>query len=62
MLAPGPVPLREWAERDHKVVVTPEGKFAYEGLLFRSLSAVARQITGTQWNGPAFFGPCAGMP
>ena len=56
VLAPGTVLLREWAERDHKVVVTAEGKFEYEGLRFKSLSAVARHITGTPWSGPLFFG------
>ena len=56
VLAPGTVLLREWAERDHKVVVTAEGKFEYEGLTFKSLSAVARHITGTPWSGPVFFG------
>lgn len=55
-LAPGTVLLREWGERDHKVVVTPEGTFEYEGRHFKSLSAVARHITGTQWSGPLFFG------
>jgi hypothetical protein len=38
------------------VRVTAEGKFEYEGLLFKSLSAVARHITGTPWSGPLFFG------
>ncbi len=56
VLAPGTVLLREWGERDHKVVVTAEGKFEYEGLLFKSLSAVARHITGTPWSRPIFFG------
>jgi hypothetical protein len=44
VLASGTVLLREWAERDHKVVVTAEGKFAYDGPPFRSLSAVTRCI------------------
>ena len=30
--------------------------FEYEGRRYKSLSAVARHITGTQWSGPAFFG------
>jgi hypothetical protein len=54
--APGTVLLREWCEREHRVTVTTEGLFEYEGRSFRSLSAVARHITGTQWNGPLFFG------
>ena len=54
--APGTVLLREWGEREHKVVVTAEGLFEYEGSTFKSLTAVARHITGTHWSGPLFFG------
>ncbi|QKE40325.1 MAG: DUF2924 domain-containing protein [Ferrovum myxofaciens] len=54
--APGTLLLREWGEREHKVLVTAEGLFEYEGRPFRSLTAVARQITGTHWSGPLFFG------
>ena len=32
------------------------GGFEYEGQRYRSLSAVARQVTGTRWNGLVFFG------
>ena len=39
----------------HEVTVVQDG-FAYEGEVFRSLSAVARRITGAHWNGPLFFG------
>lgn len=55
-LAPGTVLVREWRERDHKVTVTAEGTFEYEGRFFKSLSAVARHIAGTPWSGPLFFG------
>ncbi len=54
--APGTVLVREWGERDHKVTVTAEGRFEYEGQTYKSLSAVARRITGTPWSGPLFFG------
>ena len=54
-LAPGTVLLREWGDRDHRVVVTAAGHFEYEGQQFKSLSAVARFITGTPWSGPVFF-------
>ena len=54
--APGTVLLREWGEREHKVAVTAEGLFEYEGKTFKSLTAVARAITGTHWSGPLFFG------
>ncbi len=48
--------LREWGEREHKVRVTAQGLFEYEGSTFKSLTAVARRITGTHWSGPLFFG------
>ena len=54
--APGTVLVREWGQRDHQVTVTAEGLFEYEGKTYKSLSAVARHITGTQWNGPLLFG------
>lgn len=55
-LAPGTVLVREWGNRDHQVTVTAAGTFDYEGRHFKSLSAVARHISGTQWSGPLFFG------
>ncbi|MGL5632012.1 MAG: DUF2924 domain-containing protein, partial [Azovibrio sp.] len=54
--APGTVLMRQWGEQEHRVTVTTEGLFEYEGLTFRSLTAVARHITGTHWNGRLFFG------
>lgn len=54
--APGTVLLREWGDREHKVMVTANGLFEYEGSTFKSLTAVARHITGTHWSGPLFFG------
>ena len=48
--------------RDYKgrsiVVKVREGGFEYEGKLYKSLSAIAREVTGTKWNGFLFFG-CA---
>jgi hypothetical protein len=41
--------------RSHVVTVVAGG-FEYEDRIYRSLSAIAREITGTQWNGPRFFG------
>ena len=55
-LLPGTVLIREWAETSHRVTVTPEGRFELNGRVFKSLSAAARFITGTQWSGPSFFG------
>jgi len=54
--APGTVLLREWGDREHKVTVSATGQFEYEGRLFKSLTAVARHITGAHWSGPLFFG------
>jgi hypothetical protein len=54
--APGTVLLREWGEREHRVTVNAEGHFEYEGHTFKSLTAVARHITGQHWSGPLFFG------
>ena len=47
--------LREWQGVEHVVTVTADG-FEWQGRPYRSLSAVARQITGTRWNGWTFFG------
>jgi hypothetical protein len=54
--APGTVLSRQWGERTHQVTVTSDGRFEYEGQSFKSLTAVARQITGQHWSGPLFFG------
>ena len=56
VLMPGTTLFREWDERGYRVVATPEGLYELNGQLFKSLSAAARHITGTQWNGPKFFG------
>jgi hypothetical protein len=47
--------VREWNDERHEVTVVPGG-FEYGGRRYRSLTAVATAITGTHWNGPAFFG------
>lgn len=46
---------REWKGVLHEVEVVESG-YQYEGRSYRSLSAVARAITGARWNGPRFFG------
>jgi len=46
---------REWRGETHVVAVTADA-FLYRGKRHRSLSEIARLITGTRWNGPAFFG------
>ena len=55
-LPPGSVLLREFGGTEHRVVVADDGTYAWCGERFRSLSAVARRITGVSWSGPAFFG------
>lgn len=52
---PGSVLTREWKGNEVVVKVLESG-FEYEGRVFRSLSAVAREVTGTSWNGWLFFG------
>lgn len=47
--------LREWNGVTHVVDATPEG-YLWQGQHHRSLSAIARAITGAQWSGPRFFG------
>ncbi len=47
--------VREHGGVEHTVTVLPDG-FEFEGRPYRSLSAIARAITGTRWNGWAFFG------
>ena len=53
--------IREWRGVEHKVTVLLDG-FEWEGRRYKSLSAVARAITGTRWNGPVFFGFRGGKP
>jgi hypothetical protein len=52
---PGTVLTRTFWGRNVSVQVLEKG-FEYEGAVYGSLSAVARQISGTQWNGFSFFG------
>jgi hypothetical protein len=54
-LKPGVRLLREWRGETHIVEVLPKG-FAWKGKTYRSLSVIARTITGTHWSGPDFFG------
>jgi DUF2924 family protein len=55
-IVPGTSLVREYGEREHRVTALADGGFEYEGRRFKSLSAVARHITGSQWSGPVFFG------
>lgn len=48
--------IREWRGKVHVVAVTEEGRFRWRDQDWTSLSEIAREITGTRWSGPAFFG------
>jgi len=52
---PGTRLLREWQGHTHEVIVLEDG-VQYQDRTYRSLSAVAREITGARWSGPRFFG------
>jgi hypothetical protein len=47
--------IREYQGALHHVTVLQDG-YEWQGRLYKSLSAIARTITGTKWNGPVFFG------
>lgn len=51
--------VREWNGRTYQVQVT-EGGFEMDGKTWRSLSAIAKHITGATWSGPRFFGLTGG--
>ena len=61
--APAPVPIfkpgtrlfREWKGEVHEIEILERG-FAWRGARYDSLSRIAREITGTRWSGPVFFG------
>jgi len=50
----GTVMVREWQGTTHHVTIVDDG-FLWNGQTHRSLSGIARAITGTHWNGPRFF-------
>jgi hypothetical protein len=52
---PGARLLRDWNGRTHVIDVTENG-YLYDETIYRSLSAIARRITGAHWSGPRFFG------
>jgi hypothetical protein len=53
--SPGTKLIREWDGAEHVVTVHADG-YEWNGRKFRSLSAIAKDITGTSWNGFRFFG------
>jgi hypothetical protein len=54
-LKPGTRLVRSWNGRTIDVLVTPGG-YLHNDKTYRSLSQVAREVTGTSWSGPRFFG------
>lgn len=54
-LRPGVKLIRSWKGVMHHVTVV-DGGFAWQGKAYKSLSVIAREITGTSWSGPVFFG------
>lgn len=54
-LRPGARLVREWNGVTHTIEVMADG-YVWKGQRYRSLSAVARAITGARWSGPRFFG------
>ena len=54
-IKPGTKLLRDWQGDTHEVLVLEDG-LLYRGETYRSLSEIARAITGARWSGPAFFG------
>ena len=54
-IKPGSELVRTWKGKSYRVVVMADG-FAHGGKIFGSLSEIASEITGTNWNGPRFFG------
>jgi hypothetical protein len=47
--------VREWHGRTHTITITEDG-FEYAATTYRSLSHIAKKITGAHWSGPRFFG------
>ena len=55
-LRPGTALVRDWGGRTYRVDVLENGRLQWDGRTWRSLSAIAKAITGTPRSGPAFFG------
>ena len=59
--APGTMFIREYAGEMHRVTIVRDG-FEWRGTTYRSLSEIAKHITGTTWSGPRFFGLRENIP
>ena len=60
-IKPGTKLVRSWKDEVHTVLAVDEG-FEWKGARYRSLSTIAKLITGTSWNGWTFFGLKASAP
>lgn len=54
-IKPGTKLIREYKREKHEVIALDQG-FQYNNKIYKSLSAIANEITGTRWNGKVFFG------
>ena len=52
----GTLLTREYRDKEYRVIVSADGQYEFEGRTYQSLSMIAREITGTRWSGPVFFG------
>jgi hypothetical protein len=52
----GTVLTREYRDVVYRVITTADGAYDFQGRMYPSLSMIAREITGTRWSGPLFFG------
>lgn len=48
--------VREWNGKKYYIAVVGKNSFKYDGKIYKTLSAVAKEITGAHWSGPLFFG------
>ncbi|MCL4652466.1 DUF2924 domain-containing protein [Burkholderia multivorans] len=55
-LMAGTILTREYQGKEYRIMATVDGQYEFEGRLYRSLSRIAKEITGTAWSGPVFFG------
>lgn len=54
-IKPGTKLIREYRGKNHEVIVLDKG-YQYQNKFYRSLSAIANEITSSKWNGKVFFG------
>ena len=53
---PGTILKRLYNDLEYEVIVRSDGQFEFQERLYKSLSKIAKEITGTHWSGPLFFG------